>query len=180
MRHVTRMDTLICSYEWCTPLRPTPCRVSLVFELNCAIQEPFVIISRAPLVHNNPWKDFPHETDRYCDQMGAHFARKDHTARPQGRYSALAVLTRDLHEWLPDIQQPETISACSGCRAGLGHISEWLVGQGHRRHHAVTSHKRWNCRFLHVAHHRDNASPLTYPAVPNASILQLRWLHRHA
>ncbi|MEH6498448.1 MAG: methyltransferase domain-containing protein [Pseudoalteromonas distincta] len=69
-------------------------------------------------------------TDRYFDQMGAHFARKIY-ASPKGAIR-LAVLTRDLQEWLPDIQQPEQSLRVLDVGAGLGHISEWLVAQGHR------------------------------------------------
>ncbi|WP_022961337.1 methyltransferase domain-containing protein [Halopseudomonas pelagia] len=69
-------------------------------------------------------------TDRYFDQMGAHFARKIYTS-PKGSIR-LAVLTRDLQEWLPDIQQPEQSLRILDAGAGLGHISEWLLAQGHR------------------------------------------------
>lgn len=68
-------------------------------------------------------------TDRYFDQLGTHFARKIY-AGPKGAIR-LAVLTRDLDEWLPEL-------ACAGqplrvldVGAGLGHISEWLLKRGH-------------------------------------------------
>lgn len=68
--------------------------------------------------------------DRYFDQMGAHFARKIY-ASPKGSIR-LAVLTRDLREWLPDIQTPEQSLRILDVGAGLGHISEWLISKGHR------------------------------------------------
>lgn len=68
--------------------------------------------------------------DRYFDQMGAHFARKIYSSAKGS--IRLAVLTRDLQEWLPDIQQPEQSLRVLDVGAGLGHISEWLLGQGHR------------------------------------------------
>lgn len=68
-------------------------------------------------------------TDRYFDQLGAHFARKIY-ASPKGAIR-LAVLTRDLEQWLaelPDAGQPLRILDVG---AGLGHISEWLLQRGH-------------------------------------------------
>ncbi|HDZ56993.1 MAG TPA: methyltransferase domain-containing protein [Pseudomonas xinjiangensis] len=69
-------------------------------------------------------------TDRYFDQMGAHFARKIY-ASPKGAIR-LAVLTRDLTEWLPEIAEPDQSLQILDVGAGLGHISEWLIDQGHR------------------------------------------------
>ncbi|WP_373185106.1 methyltransferase domain-containing protein [Halopseudomonas sp.] len=68
--------------------------------------------------------------DRYFDQMGAHFARKIY-AGPKGAVR-LAVLTRDLGEWLPAICQSDQSLRVLDVGAGLGHMSEWLLRQGHR------------------------------------------------
>lgn len=68
--------------------------------------------------------------DRYFDQMGAHFARKIY-ASPKGAIR-LAVLTHDMQEWLADIREPEQSLRILDVGAGLGHISEWLMTQGHR------------------------------------------------
>lgn len=69
-------------------------------------------------------------TDRYFDQMGAHFAKKIYSS-PKGAIR-LAVLTRDLADWIPEIAQPDQSLRVLDVGAGLGHISEWLMGQGHR------------------------------------------------
>lgn len=68
--------------------------------------------------------------DRYFDQMGAHFARKIYDG-PKGAVR-LAVLTRDLQEWLPAICEPDQSLRILDVGAGLGHMSEWLLSQGHR------------------------------------------------
>lgn len=68
--------------------------------------------------------------DRYFDQMGAHFARKIY-AGPKGAVR-LAVLTRDLGEWLPDVCEADQSLRVLDAGAGLGHMSEWLLSHGHR------------------------------------------------
>lgn len=69
-------------------------------------------------------------TDRYFDQMGAHFARKIY-AGPKGAIR-LAVLTRDLEEWLGELGGADQSLRVLDVGAGLGHISEWLAARGHR------------------------------------------------
>lgn len=95
-------------------------------------------------------------TDRYFDQMGAHFARKIYTS-PKGSIR-LAVLTRDLQEWLPDIQQPEQSLRVLDAGAGLGHISEWLLAQGHRLTLCEPS-----AEMLEAARGHLDALPSAYP-----------------
>lgn len=67
--------------------------------------------------------------DRYFDQLGAHFARKIY-AGPKGAIR-LAVLTRDLQEWLPELAAGAKPLRVLDVGAGLGHISEWLLQRGH-------------------------------------------------
>lgn len=67
--------------------------------------------------------------DRHFDQLGAHFARKIYDS-PKGAVR-LAVLTRDLSEWLPSIQSGADALRVLDAGAGLGHMSEWLALQGH-------------------------------------------------
>lgn len=66
--------------------------------------------------------------DRYFDQLGSHLARKIY-AGPKGAIR-LAVLTRDLQEWLPEpAGRPLSVLDVG---AGLGHISAWLAERGHQ------------------------------------------------
>ena len=67
-------------------------------------------------------------TDRYFDQLGSHFARKIYSG-PKGAIR-LAVLTRDLHEWLIELPRDRPLKVLD-VGAGLGHISEWLLQRGH-------------------------------------------------
>lgn len=67
--------------------------------------------------------------DRYFDQLGAHFARKIY-AGPKGAIR-LAVLTRDLEEWLPEVAAAARPLRVLDVGAGLGHLSEWLLQRGH-------------------------------------------------
>ena len=67
--------------------------------------------------------------DRHFDQLGAHFARKIYDS-PKGAIR-LAVLTRDLSDWLPTIQHGTAALSVLDTGAGLGHMSEWLALQGH-------------------------------------------------
>ncbi|TVP91583.1 MAG: methyltransferase domain-containing protein [Pseudomonadaceae bacterium] len=66
--------------------------------------------------------------DRYFDQLGSHLARKIY-AGPKGAIR-LAVLTRDLQEWLPEPAGAPLKVLDVG--AGLGHISAWLAARGHQ------------------------------------------------
>ena len=68
-------------------------------------------------------------TDRYFDQLGSHFARKIYSS-PKGAIR-LAVLTRDLREWLPEVVTNGQPLRVLDVGAGLGHMSEWLLQQGH-------------------------------------------------
>ncbi|WP_193073924.1 methyltransferase domain-containing protein [Pseudomonas sp. FME51] len=68
-------------------------------------------------------------TDRYFDQLGTHFARKIY-AGPKGAIR-LAVLTRDLQEWLAELAPEGQSLRILDVGAGLGHISEWLLQRGH-------------------------------------------------
>ncbi|WP_090276178.1 methyltransferase domain-containing protein [Halopseudomonas litoralis] len=68
-------------------------------------------------------------TDRYFDQLGTHFARKIY-AGPKGAIR-LAVLTRDLQQWLTELEPEGQSLRVLDVGAGLGHISEWLVQRGH-------------------------------------------------
>lgn len=94
--------------------------------------------------------------DRYFDQMGAHFARKIY-ASPKGAIR-LAVLTHDLQEWLTDIQEPEQSLRVLDVGAGLGHISEWLLAQGHRLTLCEPS-----TEMLDAAREHLDALPSAYP-----------------
>ena len=67
-------------------------------------------------------------SDRYFDQLGSHFARKIYSG-PKGAIR-LAVLTRDLHEWLIELPRDRPLKVLD-VGAGLGHISEWLLQRGH-------------------------------------------------
>lgn len=67
--------------------------------------------------------------DRHFDQLGAHFARKIYDS-PKGAVR-LAVLTRDLSQWLPAITPGGRALKVLDAGAGLGHMSEWLAAQGH-------------------------------------------------
>ena len=67
-------------------------------------------------------------SDRYFDQLGSHLARKIY-AGPKGAIR-LAVLTRDLAEWLPPAGSAPLQVLDVG--AGLGHISAWLAARGHQ------------------------------------------------
>lgn len=68
-------------------------------------------------------------TDRYFDQLGAHFANKIY-ASPKGAIR-LAVLTRDLEQWLAEVHSAQRPLRILDVGAGLGHMSEWLLSQGH-------------------------------------------------
>lgn len=103
--------------------------------------------------------------DRYFDQMGAHFARKIY-AGPKGAIR-LAVLTRDLEEWLPTICSPDQSLRVLDAGAGLGHMSEWLLGQGHRLTLADPS-----AEMLDAARERLDPLPSAYPVTYLQSPLQ--------
>ncbi|PAU87671.1 SAM-dependent methyltransferase [Pseudomonas sp. WN033] len=66
--------------------------------------------------------------DRYFDQLSSHLAQKIY-AGPKGAIR-LAVLTRDLQEWLAEL--PARPLRVLDVGAGLGHISAWLAAQGHQ------------------------------------------------
>lgn len=68
-------------------------------------------------------------TDRYFDQLGSHFARKIYSS-PKGAIR-LAVLTRDLQQWINELAPAGQMLRVLDVGAGLGHISEWLLQQGH-------------------------------------------------
>ena len=68
--------------------------------------------------------------DRYFDQMGAHFARKIYSGLKGD--IRLAVLKRDLAEWLPEICEADQSLRVLDVGAGLGHMSEWALLRGHR------------------------------------------------
>ena len=68
-------------------------------------------------------------TDRYFDQIGAHFARKIY-ASPKGAIR-LAVLTRDLEQWMQGLASDGQPLRVLDVGAGLGHVSEWLLSRGH-------------------------------------------------
>jgi len=65
-------------------------------------------------------------TDRHFDQMGTHFARKIYASNKGA--IRLAVLCRDLEQWLPDNGPLRVLDV----GAGLGHIGDWLARRGHR------------------------------------------------
>lgn len=67
--------------------------------------------------------------DRYFDQLGSHFARKIYSS-PKG-VIRLAVLTRDLQEWVAELAADGQPLRVLDAGAGLGHISEWLLQRGH-------------------------------------------------
>lgn len=91
--------------------------------------------------------------DRYFDQLGSHFARKIYSS-PKGAIR-LAVLTRDLQEWLPEIITQGRPLRVLDVGAGLGHMSEWLLQQGH----SVTVSDP-SAEMLEAASSRLNALPL--------------------
>mgnify|MGYP003651987061 CR=1 FL=1 len=111
-------------------------------------------------------------TDRYFDQIGAHFARKIY-ASPKGAIR-LAVLTRDLEQWLPELNEGERRLRVLDVGAGLGHVSEWLLLRGHQ----LTVSEPWmlpasacrhcNLRILrptckcHYRHYRKEVSSTTW------------------
>lgn len=68
-------------------------------------------------------------TDRYFDQLGSHFAHKIYSS-PKGAIR-LAVLTRDLEEWMTELAPANSSMKILDVGAGLGHISEWLLQRGH-------------------------------------------------
>tara|TARA_R110001592_G_scaffold66495_9_gene204285 strand:- start:7330 stop:8118 length:789 start_codon:yes stop_codon:yes gene_type:complete len=103
--------------------------------------------------------------DRYFDEMGAHFARKIY-AGPKGAVR-LAVLTRDLEEWLPTICHADQSLRVLDAGAGLGHMSEWLIGQGHRLTLADPS-----AEMLDAARERLDALSSAYPVTYLQSPLQ--------
>lgn len=85
---------------------------------------------RCPLIYSADLKNREQAvTDRYFDQLGSHFARKIY-ASPKGAIR-LAVITRDLQLWIPEIARGESPLRVLDVGAGLGHISEWLLDQGH-------------------------------------------------
>jgi len=68
-------------------------------------------------------------TDRYFDQLGTHFARKIYSSTKGA--IRLAVLQRDLRQWLPELAGDGPLDILD-VGAGLGHMSEWLLRQGHQ------------------------------------------------
>ena len=91
-------------------------------------------------------------TDRYFDQLGSHFARKIYSS-PKGAIR-LAVLTRDLQEWLAELPSDRPLKVLD-VGAGLGHISEWLLQRGH---HLTVSEP--SPEMLEAARARLDAVPL--------------------
>ena len=69
-------------------------------------------------------------TDRYFDHLGARFAQRIYDS-PKGAIR-LAVLQRDLQQWLPALLQAESPLHILDIGAGLGQISGWLAGLGHQ------------------------------------------------
>lgn len=96
-------------------------------------------------------------TDRYFDQMGAHFARKIYSGLKGA--VRLAVLKRDLEEWLPCVCEPGQSLRVLDVGAGLGHMSEWAMLQGHRVTLADPS-----AEMLDAARERLDALDCAYPA----------------
>lgn len=92
-------------------------------------------------------------TDRYFDQLGSHFARKIYSS-PKGAIR-LAVLTRDLQEWMAELSVNDRPLRILDVGAGLGHISEWLVRRGH---HLTVSEP--SAEMLEAARQRLDALPL--------------------
>lgn len=72
----------------------------------------------------------PTMTDRYFDHLGARFAQRIYDS-PKGAIR-LAVLQRDLLQWLPALQQTSAPLRILDIGAGLGQISTWLAGLGHQ------------------------------------------------
>ncbi|GAA6130850.1 methyltransferase domain-containing protein [Halopseudomonas sabulinigri] len=69
-------------------------------------------------------------TDRYFDHLGARFAQRIYDS-PKGAIR-LAVLQRDLQQWLPALSALATPLRILDIGAGLGQISTWLAGLGHQ------------------------------------------------
>lgn len=69
-------------------------------------------------------------TDRYFDHLGARFAQRIYDS-PKGAIR-LAVLQRDLQQWLPALSASATPLRILDIGAGLGQISNWLAGLGHQ------------------------------------------------
>ena len=69
-------------------------------------------------------------TDRYFDHLGARFAERIYDS-PKGAIR-LAVLQRDMLQWLPALMQADTPLRILDIGAGLGQISGWLAGLGHQ------------------------------------------------
>src|SRR5690606_20092628 len=85
---------------------------------------------RIALVYSAPRKTREQAvTDRYFDKLGSHFARKIYSS-PKGAIR-LAVLTRDLQVWIPEIGRQDSPLRVLDVGAGLGHIREWLLNRGH-------------------------------------------------
>ncbi|OWL91045.1 methyltransferase domain-containing protein [Halopseudomonas aestusnigri] len=95
-------------------------------------------------------------TDRYFDHLGARFAQRIYDS-PKGAIR-LAVLQRDLQQWLPALLQAESPLRILDIGAGLGQISSWLAGLGHQLTVAEPSEA-----MLDAARERINASN---PALP--------------
>jgi len=95
-------------------------------------------------------------TDRYFDHLGARFAQRIYDS-PKGAIR-LAVLQRDLQQWLPALLQAESPLHILDIGAGLGQISGWLAGLGHQLTVAEPSEA-----MLDAARERINASN---PALP--------------
>ena len=64
-------------------------------------------------------------TDRYFDHLGARFAQRIYDS-PKGAIR-LAVLQRDMQQWLPALMQADTPLRILDIGAGLGQISGWLA-----------------------------------------------------
>ena len=69
-------------------------------------------------------------TDRYFDHLGARFAERIYDS-PKGAIR-LAILQRDLQQWMPALMQADTPLRILDIGAGLGQISGWLAGLGHQ------------------------------------------------
>ncbi|MEH6565024.1 MAG: methyltransferase domain-containing protein [Halopseudomonas sp.] len=69
-------------------------------------------------------------TDRYFDHLGARFAQRIYDS-PKGAIR-LAVLQRDLQQWLPALVTSSPPLRILDVGAGLGQISTWLASLGHQ------------------------------------------------
>ncbi|UJJ30885.1 methyltransferase domain-containing protein [Halopseudomonas maritima] len=69
-------------------------------------------------------------TDRYFDHLGARFAKRIYDS-PKGAIR-LAVLQRDMQQWMPALMQADRPLRILDIGAGLGQISCWLAGLGHQ------------------------------------------------